>query len=222
MSDGTTGGRGRAWWIYWSVLVVLCIASIATMWHELASDALGAAALVPTLLLAALLLMPIFSEVSIGGITLKREILQTRKELGQQIVDLRTAVTTNLSYSPRVNLEVRNEIERQISRSQIEAVAHLSRIDLKLIPLWESEHSSIPGRSGVKKLELLLEEVGRYEELFEAAEGEDRAQYAMVLRPLYWELLDSARKGYASSRKYHEIKGRIQNGLNRLAEMEPV
>jgi len=82
---------------------------------------------------AALLLAPLFKEVSLGGVKLTREIEKTRAEIGGKISELRATIVNSIAVSPTFNVQLQEMVHREVSRAQQEALRLMAAIDLELV-----------------------------------------------------------------------------------------
>lgn len=147
----------------------------------------GSTSAVDAIIVAAVLaivLLPAFRKVTIGGVTLEPE--------------------------------VRELIQREVGRTQREALRLLVARDVQMIPLWEREHSSVASEFSAEKLALLERHVAELEQLWVASASEERAHVGLALRDVYWRWLAAARHHWASSGAYQSVKGRVEKGLTKL------
>jgi len=119
--------------IWWLILVGLLT---AFLWHRYPELAIGRAVpadIVVFVIWAALLLAPLFSEVSLLGITLKQQISELKEYVASQITDVksevRSAVDVRATFSPHFNIPAPAadaqlpEIERRIKSAVSDALA---------------------------------------------------------------------------------------------------
>lgn len=168
---------------------------------------------------AALLLAPLFKEVSLGGVKLTREIEKTREELGGKISELRATIVNSVAVSPTFNVQLQEMVHREVSRAQQEALRLMAAIDLELVPLWEREHSSVPTDYNTQKLALISARIEDLEARLASAPQDEKVHYGWVLRSLYWMWLEAARKHYASSTPYQDVRKRVESSLGNLMRL---
>lgn len=169
----------------------------------------------------ALLLSPLFREVSFGGVSVKKEIERVREEVLGRISELHATVTSRVAVSSTVN--VQNLVHEEVRRSQMEAVGMLAELDRGILEAWEWEGSSVPHTRrdlAVRKLQLLNERFDEVRDRLRTAAPADGAQYAWVLRDLYWELLRATRKFAGSAgTEYAKTRGRVVEAMDELARL---
>lgn len=168
---------------------------------------------------AALLLAPLFREVSLGGVKLTREFEKTRAEIGGKISELRAVIANTVAVSPTFNVQLQEMVHREVSRAQQEALRLMAAIDRELVPLWESEHSSVPSDYNAQKLDLISNRIKDLEARLLHAPQDEKVHYGWVLRSLYWMWLEAARKHYTSSGPYQEIRQHVENSFSNLTKL---
>lgn len=168
---------------------------------------------------AALLLAPLFKEVSLGGVKFTREIEKAREEISGKISELRSTVVNSVAVSPTFNVQLQEMVHREVSRAQQEALRLMAEIDLELVPLWEREHSSVPTDYNAQKLTLINARIDDLEARLASAPQDEKVHYGWVLRSLYWMWLEAARKYYASSTPYQEVRKRVESSLSNLTRL---
>jgi hypothetical protein len=167
----------------------------------------------------ALLLTPLFKEISLGGVTLKKEIEKAKEDLSGKIGELRAAFVNSVAVSPTFNVQLQELVHREVSKAQEEALRMTAEMDLQLLPLWESEHSSVPSDYNNRKLELVEARIKELETRLANAPAEEQVHFAWVLRSLYWMWLEASRTHYASSMPYQETRRNVEERLNRLSRL---
>ena len=172
-------------------------------------------------ILAALALAPLFTEVSIGGIAFKRELKETEQRISGDIAALRGTIISSVAVSPTVNVQLQQLAQREVSRAQEAALRLLSQADIDLIPLWEAENSSVPAADKRATLSLLEQRVAEIEAQAARVPLEERVHYQSVLRTLYWKMLEAGYRYYASNSDYQAIKRRVVTSLGTLGRAEP-
>jgi hypothetical protein len=152
----------------------------------------GSTSAVDAIIVAAVLaivLLPAFRKVTVGGVTLEPE--------------------------------VRELIQREVGKTQMEALRLLVARDVQMIPLWEREHSGVPSDFSAEKLALLERHTVELERLWVASAREERAHVGLALREVYWQWLAAARHHWASSAAYQAVRGRVEKGLTTLGGDSP-
>ena len=195
---------------------------LSLLWLRRESILNGSTSNFDLLLLAiagALLLIPLFNQVSLGGVTITREIEKAREKISGEISDLRATISNRVDVSPTFNVQLREMVSKEVSRAQQEALRLMAEIDLQMVPLWERENSSAPNGYTGQKLELVEKQIADMESRLKDAPEEDKVYYAEVLRSLYWMLIEVGRKHYASSAPYKEIRRRVEGAFSNLATL---
>lgn len=167
----------------------------------------------------ALLLTPLFKEISLGGVSFKKEIEKAKDDLSGKIGELRAAVVNSVAVSPTFNVQLQELVHREVSKAQEEALRMTAEMDLQLLPLWECEHSSVPSDYNHRKLELVEARIKELEECLTKAPAEEKVHFAWVLRGLYWMWLEASRAHYASSMPYQETRRDVEERLSRFARL---
>lgn len=201
---------------------VLAIGVIAVLWFRRSTVFSKDATAFDFLLFAvavALLLTPLFKEISLGGVTLKREIEKAKEDLSVKIGELRAAVVNSVAVSPTFNVQLQELVHREVSKAQEEALRLTAEMDLQLLPLWEREHSSVPSDYNYRKLELVEARIKELEERLANAPAEEKVHFAWVLRSLYWMWLETSRAHYASSMPYQDTRRDVEERLSRFTEL---
>jgi hypothetical protein len=172
-------------------------------------------------IVTAIVLAPLFSEVSFGGFTFKHQIKKSIDEVANKISDLQLAISTS-SATSSVHV-VQQMVQREVSLARAEALRAAARIDAQMVPIWESLHCSIPqavGKANQQRIDLLEAEIARFEAALAGAEPADRWAYAEVLRRFYWELMEAARMHWASTQRFQDVKRRVQARFEALATLQ--
>lgn len=212
--------RGWGWWVYFIALVVAVVTPLGLRHESLLAGNVSPLDLILALVGCVLLLSPLFREVSLGGVTVKRELERTREELSARIGELHTAISSSVTASQVVN--VQPIVQREVAKAQFEAIRTMAEVDRELLPNWELERSTVAHTRpdmARKKMRLLEERFDDLAGRFRSAPLEEKVQYAWALRPLYWEWLAAARKFYGSTGGYQEIRGRIEKQMEELAQL---
>src|SRR6185369_10344712 len=158
----------------------------------------------------ALLLAPLFREISLGGVTLKKELDRAKEDISGKIGELRSVIVNSVAVSPTFNLQLQELVHREVSKTQQEVLRLMAEIDLQLLPLWERENSSVPAGYNQQKLELIDSRVRDLEARLASAPSEEKIHFAWALRTLYWMWLESSRNHYASSMPYQETRKSVE------------
>src|SRR6266446_2760204 len=94
--------------VWWLLLTGLLTAFLYHRYPDLVTGRAAAADIVVFVIWVALLLAPLFNEVSLLGITLKREIEDLKGFVSAQVVDIRSevrnAVDVRTTFSPQFNI----------------------------------------------------------------------------------------------------------------------
>lgn len=167
----------------------------------------------------ALLIAPLFKEISLGGVTFKKEIEKAKEDISGKIGELRSVIVNSVAVSPTFNVQLQELVHREVSKTQEEVLQLMAEIDLQLLPLWEREHSSVPADYNQRKLEVIEARVRDLEARFTKAPADEKVHFAWALRSLYWMWLEASRTHYASSMPYQETRRNVEDGLNRLAKL---
>ncbi len=135
----------------------------------------------------ALVLLPAFKKVTVGGVTLEPEVQAL--------------------------------IQREVGKAQGEALRISAKQSLRMIPLWERQHSSVDSaNASATRLAMLEQHVSELERLWKESAREERIPIGQALRDDYWRLLSAGREHWASSGNYQRIKERVEAGLTALID----
>lgn len=155
--------------------------------------------------LLALLVSPLFKEVTLGGVTLRRELAQAKKELAGAIQQLHATVTSSVAVAPTFNVQLQQLVRGEVGRAQDEALRIMAALDLELLALTPEGR----GTGHRVREELLRGRIAETEALYAAAPPAERAPYGTVLRSLYLMLLECSGDPQA--------RALVTHGLERLA-----
>ncbi|HEY0995591.1 MAG TPA: hypothetical protein VGD77_06345 [Gemmatimonadaceae bacterium] len=157
--------------------------------------------------LLALLVSPLFKEVTLGGVTLRRELAQAKKELAGAIQQLHATVTSSVAVAPTFNVQLQQLVRSEVGRAQEEALRIMASLDLELLALQPAGRGNdLRGREG-----LLRGRIAETEALYAAAPPAERAHYGTVLRSLYLMLLECSGDP--------QVRNVVTRGLERLASL---
>ena len=204
---------------YGIALALLLIVWLFTRRAAILAGAPSTVDVLVALLLTCLILTPLFSQVTIGGITLKNELAKTEQRLARDITDLRAAVLTNVSVAPIFN--VQQLVQREVSRAQEEALHILRDLDLALIPLWDRKRSSVPDPDPEARLRLIENQIEELKTRASKSTPDERVHFDLVLRSLFWMRLEEARELYASSQRYQTVRAEVEAALKGLGQSGP-
>jgi hypothetical protein len=107
------------------------------------------------------------------------------------------------------------KVETAIENISYEAEAALTALDIELIPIWEAESLKRP-EDGERKLQVLRECVERLERQVAKSSGSSKVASISALRRVYIQYLEHARRHYASSIPYQEIRKQVLKGLEAI------
>jgi hypothetical protein len=103
-------GAKIAWWAWWAVLVTALSLYLVGRAYPILNGNATAFDVAALLILAALLLTPLFAEVTLWGMSFKKELEKAQTELKGQIADLKlsvaTAVEVRKSFQPNIYFPV--------------------------------------------------------------------------------------------------------------------
>lgn len=120
--------------------------------------------------------------------------------------------------SPEFSIELERVVKAEVNKLTRLKLKELAALDLITIPLWEKNvHLSQEEAVGWQRS--IQESVGRLEAEFSVAPADQRIEIGLTLRELYWLWLERARKNYASSSKYKEVRNHV---LEKLQEIRRV
>src|SRR3990172_4498217 len=96
----------------------LAIGALALLWIRREAILSGTSTVFDLLVFAvaaALLLAPLFKEVSLGGVKLTREIEKTREEISGKLSELRATAVNSVAVSPTFNVQLQEVVHRKVS-----------------------------------------------------------------------------------------------------------
>ncbi len=140
--------------VWWVALVALLTRFLNVRYPDIVAGRAAPADIVVFVIWVALLLAPLFSEVSLLGITLKQELDELKGFISTQIGDMknevRNAVDVRTTFSPHFNIPAPApdaqlpELEARIKAALSDALAaHGVRPSISASPLVAPEHASL-------------------------------------------------------------------------------
>ncbi len=112
------------WWLFLLVIVTCFV------WQRYDSFVKGFVTVLDVfvfLIWIALLLIPLFKEVKFFGIELKQEIDSLKKEVREQIINLRSEIQTSISFQNRINFTQNENPEKGFSISILNGSVTLNK-----------------------------------------------------------------------------------------------
>jgi hypothetical protein len=138
---------------WWAILTLIVTVFLYRRYPELIAGRAAAADVVVFLIWLALLLVPIFQEVTLLGITLKQDIEDLKRNVTNQITSLRAelsnAVDVRTNFSPQINFPAPPPdsqlpaLEERVKAAVSEAVQGLNRKQLSLPSEEMPVHSDV-------------------------------------------------------------------------------
>ncbi|OOY42649.1 hypothetical protein, partial [Solemya velum gill symbiont] len=89
---------------YQTVIIIVMVSLVVSRSESIFGDDPTTVDLFLLAITTALLLLPIVKEISLGGVTLKKELEETKKEINDNLAQIKNEIVNSVAVSPTFNL----------------------------------------------------------------------------------------------------------------------